>query len=230
MDADRFDSLLRSLSNTPSRRGAMRLLLSSALTPLLALGALPAEAKMGGNGKGKGKGKGKKKDKGKATICHNGQTITVAKSAVKSHLKHGDTQGACPPPNGPGPTPNGPGASITCTDGVKNGTETDADCGGGTCPRCATGKTCATRNDCASARCAGGTCQTCTDPNTDCGTDTGGGMCACRDHASGQKFCTKINGRFFPAGTACTVCQGGEQCFLINGGAGGIECIMPCGA
>ena len=30
-----------------------------------------------------------------------------------------------------------------CTDGVKNGGETDVDCGGPTCPKCATGKNCA---------------------------------------------------------------------------------------
>lgn len=29
-------------------------------------------------------------------ICHNGKTITVDDNAVKAHLKHGDTLGACP--------------------------------------------------------------------------------------------------------------------------------------
>lgn len=31
----------------------------------------------------------------KVTICHNGNTIKVAKSAVSAHLAHGDVQGTC---------------------------------------------------------------------------------------------------------------------------------------
>lgn len=31
----------------------------------------------------------------KVTICHKGKTIRVAKAAVKAHLAHGDTLGAC---------------------------------------------------------------------------------------------------------------------------------------
>ncbi len=45
-------------------------------------------------------------------------------------------------------------------DGVKNGTETDADCGGGNgAPACADGKSCASGPDCASKVCTGGICQ-----------------------------------------------------------------------
>ena len=141
------------------------------------------------------------------------------RKSKKRKKKQGSTQN-------PGPTgPTGP----ICTDGIKNGSESDVDCGG-TCPRCATGKTCASRNDCASARCEAGTCQTCVNNVTDCGTDSDGSQCACRDHESGQRFCTKSAGRLLPPGTPCTACQGGEQCFPVNGGAGGIECILPCGA
>lgn len=217
MIADRFDILLRSLSQTPSRRHALRLLGGSAFGALLTRDASDALAKQGG----KGKGKNKKGKKGKVALCHQGQTITVSKSGQKAHLAQGDTIGRCSTTN----QPSGP----TCADGITNGSETDVDCGG-SCPRCATGKTCATRSDCASARCEAGTCQTCANPLTDCGTDSGGGMCACRDHESGQRFCTKINGRLLSAGTPCTACQGDEQCFPINGGANGIECIRPCGA
>lgn len=107
MDDERFDSLLRSLSGTASRRSALWLLTSSALGGLLTLGAVPTGARKRGRGKGKGKGNGKKgKDKQKVTICHNGQTITVSQSALKTHRKHGDTVGACsiqdsPQPSGP---------------------------------------------------------------------------------------------------------------------------------
>ena len=45
----------------------------------------------------------------------------------------------------------------TCTDKIKNGAETDVDCGGGTCPACATGKACAKGSDCAGL-CSAGKC------------------------------------------------------------------------
>ena len=50
------------------------------------------------------------------------------------------------------------GAGLRCqapspTDGKKNGTETDVDCGGAGNPGCATGKTCAVNTDCASLGC-----------------------------------------------------------------------------
>jgi hypothetical protein len=47
----------------------------------------------------------------------------------------------------------------TCTDGVKNGIETDIDCGGGSlCPACEAGKACALPGDCASRVCTDGIC------------------------------------------------------------------------
>jgi hypothetical protein len=44
-------------------------------------------------------------------------------------------------------------------DAVQNGDETDVDCGGPTCPKCAQGQVCDVNNDCASGSCAGGVCQ-----------------------------------------------------------------------
>jgi hypothetical protein len=46
----------------------------------------------------------------------------------------------------------------TCTDGVKNGQETDVDCGGGTCPPCVAGRRCLVDGDCQSMMCTGGVC------------------------------------------------------------------------
>ncbi len=46
MDADRFETLLRALSKTPSR-GALRLQASSALGRLLTFGIVPTDAKKG---------------------------------------------------------------------------------------------------------------------------------------------------------------------------------------
>jgi hypothetical protein len=194
MDADRFDTLTRSLTEARSRRGAVAALLGGTLG-LLGLAETAAKNKKKGKGK-KGKGKkNKKKDEDNTN-------------------------------QNPGAPPD------SCANSVKDGGESDVDCGGGTCPRCAIDKTCVSRNDCASGRCVGAKCAVCV-AAADCGTDTDGNMCACRDHESGQRFCSKQNAkpdRVFPAGTPCTVCQGGEQCFPINGGANGIECIPPCGA
>jgi hypothetical protein len=89
MVANHFDTVLRSLSQTPSRRNTLRLLGGSALGGLLMLGMGRTEAKKSGRGKGQNK-KGKK-----VTLCHNGQTIIVSRSAGKGHKKHGDTVGPC---------------------------------------------------------------------------------------------------------------------------------------
>lgn len=62
--------------------------------------------------------------------------------------------------------------TATCTDGIKNGVETDVDCGGGTCPKCAVGKVCIGGNrDCAYqsgeiADCLNGFCATCSDTDS----------------------------------------------------------------
>ena len=61
----------------------------------------------------------------------------------------------------------------------------------------------------------------------ECGTDTDGSMCACRQNTANQGICTKINGRFLATGT-CSDCQGAEQCIPVV--SGGVECILPCRA
>jgi hypothetical protein len=50
------------------------------------------------------------------------------------------------------------GAAGQCSDGVRNGAETDVDCGGGDCPPCGSGQGCSAGTDCASGVCTGGTC------------------------------------------------------------------------
>ena len=61
----------------------------------------------------------------------------------------------------------------------------------------------------------------------ECGVDTDGSMCACRQNTANQGICTKINGRFLATGT-CGDCQGAEQCIPVV--SGGVECILPCRA
>ena len=149
MDSKRFEALLRSLSLTRDRRGIVRGLAGSALGGLITGVPLATEAKKGGKGKkrnkkakGATKGKKGKKVKGgnangngngngnggqggkgqeKITICHKGQTITVARPAWKGHEKHGDTMGPCEattttaPPTTTTQAPTTTGAPTTTT-------------------------------------------------------------------------------------------------------------------
>jgi hypothetical protein len=46
----------------------------------------------------------------------------------------------------------------SCTDLIRNGTETDIDCGGGGCPVCDDGRGCVNDNDCAAKSCVLGAC------------------------------------------------------------------------
>src|SRR4051812_42063235 len=57
------------------------------------------------------------------------------------------------------------GPPPTCNDGVKNGEETDVDCGGKFCGRCEAGSTCKVQNDCKEGICTNGVCRvpSCTD-------------------------------------------------------------------
>ncbi len=50
----------------------------------------------------------------------------------------------------------------TCTDGAKNGSETDVDCGGSCLTKCATSRGCATAADCVTATCISGVCRAAT--------------------------------------------------------------------
>jgi hypothetical protein len=62
-----------------------------------------------------------------------------------------------------------------CTDGARDNDETDVDCGGGACARCAAGFKCADRDDCVSGVCGSkGTCSaaTCTDNVQNSPTDS----------------------------------------------------------
>ena len=72
----------------------------------------------------------------------------------------------------------------SCLDGIRDGLETDIDCGGGLCPACGPGRTCLAARDCTTAVCGpGGVCGTgssCTDfilNGTETDVDCGGGAC-----------------------------------------------------
>ena len=78
MDADRFDTLTRTLIlGAPSRRAVLRGLAAAAG---LSLGRRP--------------GVGAERHEN-VTVCHKGRLIEVAASAVQAHVDHGDTVGFC---------------------------------------------------------------------------------------------------------------------------------------
>lgn len=91
-------------------------------------------------------------------------------------------------------------APASCGDSVKNGSETDVDCGGAMCPRCATGKACSTGTDCVGDTCAGSVCApTCTDGlknNGEADVDCGGvncGKCGVGSACAGSADCVTGN-------------------------------------
>jgi hypothetical protein len=95
-------------------------------------------------------------------------------------------------------------APPSCTDGMKNGNETDVDCGGSCAQKCATGQMCLAGADCVNGVCSGGTCQpaTCTDGvknGNETAVDCGGTCPGC------------ANGQMCGTGSDCLsgVCAGG---------------------
>jgi hypothetical protein len=48
---------------------------------------------------------------------------------------------------------DGATASPGCSNGIKDGAETDKDCGGGQCPACTGGQACVADSDCDSGSC-----------------------------------------------------------------------------
>ncbi|MEO7330696.1 MAG: hypothetical protein ABI193_19125, partial [Minicystis sp.] len=85
-----------------------------------------------------------------ATKCANGKTCGAGGDCLSSNCSAGICAAPLP----------------TCTDGIKNGTESDIDCGGSCVAKCANGKTCGAGADCYSTSCVAGTCAalpTCTD-------------------------------------------------------------------
>ena len=93
----------------------------------------------------------------------------------------------------------------SCDDGVKNGDESDVDCGGSTCPRCVDGLACTGGDDCASKVCN----KTCSAPSCsdgvqngdELGVDCGGPVCpvvyagiGCTQGTNGSQVCTSYSG------------------------------------
>lgn len=143
--------------------------------------------------------------------------LALSREAVAKKKGKGKKKKKNAPPPPPGPT---------CSDGVKNGDETDLDCGGPDCPPCANGRLCTSNTDCGTARCgdglgAGDTCQSCTSDGV-CGSDDNGG-CLC-DSATGACFSDVTPTEFVQTG--CPVCPLGSACRVFFDG---FACVPLCG-
>jgi hypothetical protein len=127
--------------------------------------------------------------------------------------------------------------STSCNDGMKDGKETDVDCGGA-CSKCGTGKMCKTGGDCASGTCTGNVCvagPTCndgikngTESDTDCG-GTCATKCAVGDTCNTGADCasTTCTGGLCAA-SAATCADGMKNGTETDTDCGGATC-GPCG-
>jgi plastocyanin len=117
---------------------------------------------------------------------------------------------------------------VACTNGDKDGTETDVDCGGG-CDPCSPNKTCASASDCLSGVCTGMKCQspTCVDgvkngseTDIDCGSTcagcVGGKDCITDDDC--ESMICDVDTCVLPT------CSDGVE----NGGETDLDCGGPC--
>jgi hypothetical protein len=111
----------------------------------------------------------------------------------------------------------------TCMDTTKNGGESDVDCGGPTCLKCANGRACTGHADCASANCVNGLCAckplTCADYPTQCGSLSNG--CGATIQCSCAPLCmdtmqdgheTDVN----CGGGDCSPCMAGQACMVAS--------------
>jgi hypothetical protein len=116
---------------------------------------------------------------------------------------------------------------------VKDGDETDVDCGGTVCAACAIGKTCAAPRDCGSALCEGGQCRAslCNDGvknGSETDIDCGGTVCAacfaeraCSSNSDCQSLVCDVDTKKCKWPT----CSDGVK----NGGESDVDCGAACG-
>lgn len=180
---------------------------------------------------------------GQDGICCESACVGKCESCLAA--KTGKADGTCAPvpfsqdPDGECAGLGGCGETMglcACQDGVKNGTETDVDCGGGACSACGGGKTCLVESDCAATVpvCVSGACcnSLCELPCSRCDAT---GTCGFVPAGFEDNFCgtTKACGAngagcVGKAGAACAV---GAQC--LSGACSGGMCApsaagKPC--
>jgi plastocyanin len=124
--------------------------------------------------------------------------------------------------------------AVSCTDGLKNGDETDIDCGGPQCNDCVDGKACTANGDCVSSVCTNSVCQapSCTDVTkngAETDVDCGGPAC---DKCADGKLCSTGNDcssqvcSGSPSSCQAPSCTDGAK----NGGETDVDCGGACAA
>ncbi len=114
-----------------------------------------------------------------------------------------------------------------CEDGVRNGRETDVDCGGGECPACVVGDQCLSDDDCESEPCVDGVCceSDCMGPCIACSAaKTGQADGACAFVIAGTDPDSECSGGYGCGLGTCESCQDGVQ----NGDETWIDCGGGC--
>jgi hypothetical protein len=130
---------------------------------------------------------------------------------------------------------------VSCNDGLRNGAETDVDCGGPQCSRCAIGDRCTGNGDCQSGFCDAGECATrppaptCNDltkNGAETDVDCGGGTCpkcrdydACQINADCQSGLCKL-GECKPAATCNDLVKNGAETDVDCGGGTCPRCAV----
>ena len=120
-------------------------------------------------------------------------------------------------------------AGPSCTDGIKNGIETDVDCGG-SCAGCANSKICSVNSDCqsywchpANRLCASPSCFDGYTNGTETGVDCGGSCAGCLGDSCNKNLdCASGSCSF----TTWVCILGGASCFdsILNGTETGVDC------
>ncbi|MBK7586190.1 MAG: hypothetical protein IPI67_39150 [Myxococcales bacterium] len=120
-------------------------------------------------------------------------------------------------------------AAPTCIDTVKNGAETDLNCGGGSCPKCDDGKQCGVADDCTSSVCTTSTCQAplCDDKKkngTETDEDCGSNCPKCADSKACANAGDCLSGVCTGNKCQAPLCTDGVQ----NGSETGVDCGGSC--
>jgi hypothetical protein len=123
-----------------------------------------------------------------------------------------------PPAAAPTPAPTPPAPDAITKDGIKNGDETDVDCGGAKAPGCADGKACSAAKDCVNNICTSGQCKAPAVPTQYC-QQLGASGC-CNTLASTVEKLACIGVQFAGKEIACQ----GELALCGIGGIGGTPC------
>jgi len=123
----------------------------------------------------------------------------------------------------------------TCSNGIKDGSETDIDCGGLCTTKCANGKHCLVGNDCQSGVCTATLCQapSCSDGiknGSETDVDCGGSCAKCADglHCLGGSDCQSgvCSGTFCQVPTCFDAVKNGSETDVDCGGSCSSKCAV----